>query len=166
MNPEVLAHVGLGGNLGEVADTFARAAGALGALPDTRWLGMSRLYRTPAWGVRDQPDFLNAVCALRTRLDAGALMAALLEIEICCGRTRAVDGSDRWGPRTLDLDLLLFGDARIAQPGLQVPHPRLHTRAFALVPLLDIAPDAVIPGIGRADAALAALDADGIEALT
>ena len=164
MNP-VVACVGLGGNVGEVARTLSDAVLALAALPGSRLLRASRVYRTPAWGQRNQPDFLNAAATLETTLRPRQLLDALLGIEQRFGRERAADGSDRWGPRTLDLDLLLYGDAIVDEPGLQVPHPHLHERAFALVPLAEIAPDAVIPGHGSVRAALAALDADGIEAI-
>ena len=160
----VRACVGLGGNVGEVAQTLAAAIAALDALPDTRLLQASRLYRTPAWGRRDQPDFLNAAAVLDTVLDAQALLAELLALEQRFGRERDA-GDERWGPRRLDLDLLLYGEAVIDEAGLQVPHPHLHERAFALVPLAEVAPAAVIPGRGTVAAALAALDAAGIEAI-
>lgn len=161
----VVAHVGLGGNVGDAAAAVRNAAASLGDLPETRLLAVSRLYRTPAWGLRDQPDFVNAVAAIETRLDPEALLQALLALERAHGRTRADDGSDRWGPRTLDLDILLYGDAVVDAPGLRIPHPRLHQRAFALLPLVEIAPDAVIPGTGAARSVLASLETDGIEAL-
>jgi len=160
----VRACVGLGGNVGEVARTLADAIAALDRLPGTRLLQASRLYRTPAWGRCDQPDFLNAAAVLDTGLSARDLLAALLALEQRFGRERGA-GEVRWGPRRLDLDLLLYGDAAIDEPGLQVPHPRLHERAFALVPLAEIAPAAVIPGRGSVAAALAGLDAAGIEAI-
>lgn len=159
MNRSV-AFVGLGGNVGDAAATLRAAFAELDALPDTRLLRVSRLYRTPAWGVEDQPDFANAAAMLETGLSAQNLLAGLLEIERAHGRERADDL--RWGPRTLDLDLLLYADATIDEPGLHVPHPRLHLRAFALRPLVEIAPDAAIPGIGRAADALAQLPDDGI----
>lgn len=165
MTGSVLAYVGLGGNVGEAAAILRQALAALDGLPRTRLLRASRLYRTPPWGQRDQADFVNAVAALDTQLEARMLLDALLGIERDFGRERAIDGSDRWGPRTLDLDLLLHGTAEIDEPGLHVPHPHLHERAFALVPLLEIAPGIVIPGRGAASAALAAIAADGIEAL-
>ena len=159
------ACVGLGGNVGEVARTLAGALDALGRLPRTRLLRASGLYRTPAWGRRDQPDFINAAAVLETALPARELLDALLAIEQRFGRDRdAADGA-RWGPRTLDLDLLLYGEREIDEPGLQVPHPHLHQRAFALVPLAAIAPDALIPGRASVAAALAMLDASGIEAI-
>ena len=152
---ESQAFVGLGGNLGDSVAMLTAALRALDALPQTRVMRASKLYRTAAWGVTDQPDFINAVALLHTRRTPRQLLEDLLEIERHAGRHRLEDGSDRWGPRTLDLDLLLYGDARIDEPGLHVPHPRLHERAFVLVPLAEIAPDASIPGVGTAPRALA-----------
>lgn len=166
MSSPVTAFVGLGANLGDAAATVRAALSALGGLEDTRLERASRLYRTPAWGRRDQPDFINAVACLRTGVSARALLDGLLSIERAAGRAR-IDG-ERWGPRILDLDLLLYGDARIDQPGLQVPHPHLHERAFVLVPLLEIAPDVAVPGLGPARRALQGLQGlqiSGIEAL-
>ena len=157
------AAIGLGGNLGDAATTLRQAIEALGALPGTRLLRASRLYRTPAWGLTAQPDFINAVALVETTLAPMALLDHLLAIERCFGRVR-VDG-ERWGPRTLDLDLLLHGEAQLDVPGLQLPHPRLHERAFALVPLVEGWPDAVIPGIGGAQACLDAMAGEGIKAL-
>jgi 2-amino-4-hydroxy-6-hydroxymethyldihydropteridine diphosphokinase len=153
----------LGGNLGDAAATLRQAFQELDALPHTRLLRASRLYRSRAWGRTDQPDFINAVAMLETTLGARELLDAMLGIEHGAGRERHAD--ERWGPRTLDLDLLLYGDAVIDEPGLHVPHPHLHERAFALLPLVEIAPDAMIPGIGAARAALAAMAPSGIEAL-
>lgn len=155
----VRACIGLGSNLGDSVATLDAAVQAIAALHGTRLIATSRVYRTPAWGVTSQPDFLNAAVAVDTSLDAFVLLDALLAIERTFGRDRSAD-AQRWGPRTLDLDLLLFGDAVIDAPGLRVPHPHLHERAFALQPLLDVMPDAVIPGIGRADVALDALTQD------
>ena len=163
MNATTVALVGLGGNLGDAAATLRRAFKDLDALPDTRLLRASKLYRSRAWGRTDQPDFINAVAMLQTGLGARELLDAMLGIEHDAGRER--HEHERWGPRTLDLDLLLYGDAVIDEPGLHVPHPRLHERSFALVPLVDIAPDAMIPGIGSARAALAAMTTTDIEAL-
>ena len=165
MNLPVVACIGLGGNLGEAADTLRAAQDALGGLPLTRLLRASRLYRTPAWGKTDQPDFINAAALLETRLPARELLDGLLAIERDFGRTRAVDGSDRWGARTLDLDLLLYGDTAVDEPGLHVPHPHLHERAFALLPLVEIAPEAMIPGRGLARDALARMATGDIQAL-
>jgi 2-amino-4-hydroxy-6-hydroxymethyldihydropteridine diphosphokinase len=121
----------------------------------------SKLYRTPAWGVAEQPDFINAAALLETRLPPRDLLDALLDIERSFGRER--HGSERWGPRVLDLDLLLYDSAVIDEPGLRVPHPHLHERAFALLPLVQITPDVFIPGIGPAAEALRALDSSAIE---
>lgn len=157
MSGVVVCHVGLGGNVGDAAAILRRALVDLDGLPQSRLLRASRLYATPAWGVRDQPDFVNAVAEIETALAPHMLLRELLALERQSGRQRADDGSDRWGPRTLDLDILLYGEARIDTADLRVPHPHLHERAFALVPLTELAPDIVIPGAGPASAALAAL---------
>lgn len=163
MTGPVIAFVGLGGNLGDAVATLRSAVQALAGLPETRLLKASSLYRTPAWGLEQQADFINGVALLETRLQARRLLEALLSVERDFGRERG--GELRWGPRTLDLDLLLYGDAVIGEPGLQVPHPHLHERAFALVPLLEIAPDILIPGQGPARDALSSLDTSAIESL-
>ena len=155
------AWVGLGGNVGDAVATIRAALDALDQLPDTRLLARSRLYRTPAWGFEAQADFVNAVALLETSLDPRALLERMLDVERSFGRERR----ERWGPRILDLDLLLYGEAVIAEPGLHVPHPHLHQRAFALLPLLDVTPEAVIPGQGRARDALSALACEGIQAV-
>ena len=155
MNAKSVALVGLGANLGDAVATLRHAFQHLDAMPRTRLLRASRLYRTPAWGRTEQPDFINAVAMLETQLTARELLDAMLDIEHAAGRDR--DQGERWGPRTLDLDLLLFADEVIDEPGLRVPHPHLHERSFALVPLVEIAPDAMIPGIGPARAALASI---------
>ncbi len=157
-----LAAVGLGANLGDAAATVHRAIDALASLSSTP-VRASRLYRSRAWGRTDQPDFINAVALIETPMSAPTLLDHLLAIEREFGRTRIV--GERWGPRTLDLDLLLHGDAIIDEPGLRVPHPHLHERAFVLLPLAEIAPDARIPGIGVARDLAASMAADGIEAL-
>lgn len=163
MNADTIALVGLGGNLGDAVATLRHALRELDGLPQTRLLRASKLYRSPAWGRTDQPDFVNAVAMLGTRLGARELLDALLGIEQDAGRERAAE--ERWGPRTLDLDLLLYGSEVIGEPGLSVPHPHLHERSFALVPLVEIAPDAMIPGIGAAREALAAMQSHDIEAI-
>lgn len=160
--PEV-AFVGLGANLGEAAQTLREALQELEALPATHLLRASQLYRTPAWGVQAQPDFINAVAMLETSLSPRDLLDALLALERAHGRDRARE--TRWGPRTLDLDLLVHGNAQIDEPGLRVPHPHLHERAFVLLPLAEIAPDAVVPAAGRVRELAAAMAADGIEAI-
>ena len=164
MTAAARAYVGLGGNLGDAGATLRAALDALAALPGTTLVAASRLYRTPAWGVAGQPDFTNAVAALETTLAPRALLDALFAIERRHGRDRARE-QGRWGPRTLDLDLLLHGDAVVDAPGLQLPHPRLHERGFVLLPLAEIAPAAIVPGRGRVDALLRAVAVDGIQAL-
>lgn len=155
--------VGLGGNIGDAATTLREALVELDGLPGTRLRRASRLYRTRAWGLEDQPDFINAVAMLETSFDARALLDELLAIERAHGRDRELE--TRWGPRTLDLDLLLFGQSEVDEPGLRVPHPHLHQRAFVLLPLLEIAPDAVIPGIGAVREAARGLATDAVEAI-
>ncbi|KAB7770661.1 2-amino-4-hydroxy-6-hydroxymethyldihydropteridine diphosphokinase [Xanthomonas sp. LMG 12462] len=142
----VQACIGLGGNLGDAAATLRAALAALDTLPQTRLLRASQLYRSPAWGREDQPDFINAAALVSTTLPALDLLQALLDLEHRHGRQRLP--GERWGPRTLDLDLLLYAEAVSDLPGLQVPHPFLHQRAFVLLPLAEIAADAVIPGHG------------------
>jgi 2-amino-4-hydroxy-6-hydroxymethyldihydropteridine diphosphokinase len=164
----VRAFVALGGNLGDVAATFAGALSALDGLPGTTVRARSALYRNPplvdaAHDAAAQPEFLNAVAELATTLAAPALLEALLAIERDFGRERAP--GQRWAPRTLDLDLLLYGDARIDAPGLCVPHPALHERAFVLVPLAELDPQLRIPGHGPVRALLEAVDSSALEAL-
>jgi 2-amino-4-hydroxy-6-hydroxymethyldihydropteridine diphosphokinase len=163
MSAPVQACVGLGANLGRPEAALRAAIAALGTLPDSRLLAVSRFYCTPAWGRLDQPDFVNAAALLQTRLSPQALLQALLRIEHEAGRQRVP--AERWGPRVLDLDLLLYGGQAIDQPGLRVPHPHLHERAFALVPLAEIAPAEPFPGHGTVADALRAIDAEGVEAL-
>ncbi|HOC10987.1 2-amino-4-hydroxy-6-hydroxymethyldihydropteridine diphosphokinase [Thermomonas sp.] len=166
MRAPVHAAVGLGANLGDSTHAVTSAIHALAQLPGTKLLSASRLYRTPAWGRVDQPDFINAAVLLNTTLTAPALLAQLLEIERNAGRQRGGDTAAlRWGPRVLDLDLLLYGDAVINVPGLRVPHPYLHERAFALVPLAEIAAEMVFPGYGSVGEALRQVDAQGVEAI-
>ena len=155
--------VGLGANLGDAKASVLAAIAMLDLLPETRLLRASKLYRTPAWGRTQQPDFINAVALLETGLGARDLLDRLLMIELDFGRVRA--SGERWGPRTLDLDLLLFGIDVIDEPGLQVPHPHLHERAFALLPLAEIAPGIPIPGAGIVGELAAAMASDGIEAI-
>jgi 2-amino-4-hydroxy-6-hydroxymethyldihydropteridine diphosphokinase len=155
-----LACIGLGANLGDAAQTLRGAFEAMAALPLTTLRARSQLYSTPAWGNEDQPAFVNAAAVLETGLEATALLDALLVIEREFGRVR--DTAVHWGPRTLDLDLLLYGEAVIDLPQLKVPHPYLHERGFALLPLAEIAPEAVIPGHGRVRDAAMRIEACGI----
>lgn len=166
MSTPVHAAVGLGANLGDSIYAVTSAIQALGQLPETELLSASRLYRTPAWGRVDQPDFINAAVLLNTTLSAPALLAQLLDIERNAGRQRGGDTAElRWGPRVLDLDLLLYGDAVINAPGLRVPHPHLHERAFALVPLAEVAAAMAFPGHGSVGQALQQVDVQGVEAI-
>lgn len=158
-----LACIGLGANLGDAAQTLREAFQGLAALPQTTLQARSQLYSTPAWGNEDQPAFVNAAAVLDTTLPAPALLEALLEIERRFGRVR--DPAVHWGPRALDLDVLLYGEDVIDLPQLQVPHPYLHARAFALLPLAEIAPEAVIPGHGRVRDAVVRVEACGIASI-
>ena len=157
-----LAYVALGSNLGDPRQQLLDAMAALANLPDTRLLQRSRLYRTPPWGMLEQPPFLNAAVRLDTGLAAGELLDALLAIERAAGRTRE---GERWGPRTLDLDLLHMEGVRMADARLTLPHPRIGERAFVLLPLADLAPELELPGQGKVAELLAALDHSGCEAL-
>jgi 2-amino-4-hydroxy-6-hydroxymethyldihydropteridine diphosphokinase len=139
-----LSYVALGANLGDPVATVRAAIDALASLPDVQLVGASSLYRTAPVGLKNQPDFINAVVALDTALPPPALLAALFAIEARFGRQRSVKNA----PRTLDLDLLLCADAVLVTPQLTLPHPRLHQRAFVLAPLLEIAADIEIPGHG------------------
>jgi 2-amino-4-hydroxy-6-hydroxymethyldihydropteridine diphosphokinase len=156
------AFVGLGSNLDDPRAQLESALRALAHLPRTQAIARSRLYRTAPWGGVDQPDFVNAVAHLDTALGARELMRALLGIERDAGRVR---GTQRYGPRVLDLDLLVYGSDRIDEAGLVVPHPRLAERAFVLAPLHEIAPDLEIPGQGRVADLLAGVDATDIAPL-
>jgi 2-amino-4-hydroxy-6-hydroxymethyldihydropteridine diphosphokinase len=139
-------YIGLGSNLADPRVQVEHALGALGNLPHTSLLRRSRLYRSAPWGRADQPEFINAVAQVQTELGARALLDALLALERHAGRER---NATRWGPRVLDLDILVYGEQLIDEPGLHVPHPHLHERAFVLLPLAEIAPDLSIPGRGR-----------------
>ena len=143
------AYVGVGANVGDRAATIDAAVSALPAV-----VAVSKLRETDPVGVVDQPRFLNGAAALDTNLSARELLDVLLTIERDLGRERR----ERWGPRTIDLDLLLYGGETIEEPGLTVPHPRLHERRFALEPLLDLDPELAIPGRGRVADVLAELD--------
>jgi 2-amino-4-hydroxy-6-hydroxymethyldihydropteridine diphosphokinase len=149
----VRAVIGLGANLGDPAAQLRAATAAIARLPGTRIAKVSSLYRTAPVGYAAQPDFVNAAVAVETALEPRALLDALLAIERAAGRERTFKDA----PRTLDLDILLYGDRVIDEPGLRVPHPRLHERAFALAPLVEVEPDAAVPGHGPAAALLAAL---------
>lgn len=151
------AYVGLGANLGPKEVTILRAVDLLAAEEGVEVLGLSRLRETEPVGVVDQPTFLNGAVALETSLSAGELLDVMLRIEQELGRVR---DDERWGPRTIDLDLLVYGDEIVDQPGLRVPHPRLQERRFALEPLADLDPELDIPGLGKVSDLLSNLDAD------
>jgi 2-amino-4-hydroxy-6-hydroxymethyldihydropteridine diphosphokinase len=145
------AYVGLGANLGDRERTLRGALAALGDENGIDVVAVSTLRETEPVGVGEQPLFLNGVAALETTLGAGELLDRLLAVEHRFGRVR-VPGEH--GPRTLDLDLLLYGDEQIEQPGLTVPHPRLHERRFVLEPLAELDPELVVPGRGPVEALL------------
>ena len=145
-----IAFVGLGSNLDDPRAQVLRAIHALGNLPHTRVLARSSLYRSAPVGYLEQPDFINAVAQLETGLSPRALLDTLLALEQESGRTREFLNA----PRTLDLDVLLYDELCHHEHGLTIPHPQMHLRAFVLCPLLEIAPDCAIPGIGSAAAAL------------
>lgn len=156
-----LAYVALGANLADPVVQIRAALVALTGLPESRLLRASSLYRTTPVGVHGQPDFINAVAALETRLAPPALLSALFAIEAQFGRRRDYFRA----PRTLDLDLLLFDDLILDTPHLQLPHPRMHLRAFVIAPLVEIAPDCRIPGRGSAAAWLPAVSMQSIDRL-
>lgn len=156
------ALLALGGNVGDVRNTFDRAIAALCADGTVRLLLRSSDYSTPPWGVADQPPFINCAIAVTTDLTPPALLAQAQQVERAFGRDRAKE--QRWGPRTLDIDLIAYDDVVLGTPALTLPHPRVFERAFVLVPLAEIAPDRRIAGIRIADA-LARVDRAKIEKL-
>ena len=137
----------LGGNIGDPARAMADALGMIDAEPSTNVVAVSALYRTPPWGKLDQPDFLNAAAELSTRLEPRAILDLCLEAERRLKRVR----NERWGPRLIDIDVLTYGEQTIREAGLDIPHPRMLERSFVLVPLAEIAPDAVIGGTTLAE---------------
>jgi len=145
------AVIGLGANLGDPVAQLRAAIDAIGRLPHTRIVTASSFYRTAPVGFAAQPDFVNAAVSIDTGVEPRALLDALKTIEIAAGRARSFKDA----PRTLDLDLLLYAEQLIDEPELVVPHPRMHERAFVLAPLVEIEPDAVVPGRGRAAELLA-----------
>jgi 2-amino-4-hydroxy-6-hydroxymethyldihydropteridine diphosphokinase len=161
--PLAAAFLALGGNVGDVRATFDRAIALLCESGETRVTARSSDYRTPPWGVTDQPPFVNMVIAVATSLSPQALLARALDVERRLGRDRSRER--RWGPRTVDIDLLAYDDRAADEPDLVLPHPRLFERAFVLVPLAEIAADRVIGGVRIADA-LARVDAGDIEKLS
>lgn len=154
-------YIGLGGNLGDPARTLTEAIAAMDAIAGTRLLRASSLWRTAPLGHMQQPDFINAVAEVESTLAPRALLTALLALEQRFGRERSFANA----PRTLDLDLLLHDETVVNEPGLTLPHPRMHERAFVLAPLLELAPDCMIPGRGRAADCLARISGQSIENL-
>jgi 2-amino-4-hydroxy-6-hydroxymethyldihydropteridine diphosphokinase len=148
------AYVGLGANLGDRRATIERAVKLVAAVPEVEVLATSSLRETDPVGFEDQPRFLNGAVAVETALGARELLDVLLDVERRLGRTRH---GPRFGPRTIDLDLLVYGDAELDEPGLTVPHPRLHERRFALEPLAELAPGLVVPGRGPVEELLRGL---------
>ena len=156
------AFIALGGNVGDVRGMFDRALAMLCDDGDVQLVSRSSDYRTPPWGVTDQPSFINAAVAVTTTLPPHDLLARTEDCERALGRNRARER--RWGPRAIDLDLLAYDDLVVIDRDLILPHPHLFERAFALVPLAEIAPEQVIAGV-RVREALARVDTSGIEKL-
>lgn len=157
----VRAFIGLGSNLADPVAQLQRAVTGLANTARVTVCRVSSLYRTAPWGETGQPDFINAVVEIETDLEAEALLAELIRLERQAGRTR----ERRWGPRTLDLDLLLHGETQNTQAHLQLPHPRMHERAFVLAPLAELAPDLVLGDHGPISDLLAHLGLDGVQRL-
>lgn len=159
----VIAYIGLGSNLDDPVGQLRAARRAVGAIPGVRETACSGLYRSAPMGPADQPDYCNAALAVETTLTPHALLAALQAIESAHGRVRT---GTRWGPRTLDLDILLYGQERVATPELTIPHPGIPQREFVLLPLAEIAPpDLAIPGMGPLSRLVQACPLRGIEAI-
>jgi 2-amino-4-hydroxy-6-hydroxymethyldihydropteridine diphosphokinase len=156
------AFIALGSNLGDARAQVQHAFDALARLPGTRLLAHSPLYLTPPWGVLEQPPFVNAAAHIDTTLSPHELLDALLAIERAAGRVR--DG-ERWGPRTLDLDVLHINGVTLSDERLTLPHPRIRERAFVLLPLHDLAPRLQLPNQGRVEDLLSAIDTAGCERL-
>ena len=155
------AFIGLGSNLEDPRSQLQRAFAELDGLPGTRLVARSSLYRSAPLGYQDQPEFVNAVAKIATKLAPQALLQALLQIEREHGRERTF----RNAPRTLDMDVLLYDDMQLHEHGLTIPHPQMHLRAFVLQPLLEIAPDCLIPGGGSAEGALRGCHGQTLERL-
>jgi 2-amino-4-hydroxy-6-hydroxymethyldihydropteridine diphosphokinase len=160
MQAMTVAYIGLGSNLCDPVHQITTARAAIDQLPAVEEIAFSSLYRSPPMGPADQPSYVNAVMGVRTGLSAGALLAKLQQIEAVQGRVRT---GDRWGPRILDLDLLLFDEEQIATPDLTVPHVGIAERAFVLYPLAEIAPKLVIPGKGRLSELLEQCPLNGLQ---
>ena len=155
--PTASVFLGLGGNIGDPKGAMAAALRILDKDSRTQVVAVSSLYRTPPWGKTDQPDFLNAVAEVRTGHSPGALLALCLDAELVLKRERR----ERWGPRVIDIDILLFGERSVHEAGLEIPHPRMLERAFVLAPLAEIAPDLKVLGKSVQER-LASVDSSGI----
>ncbi|MDE2263764.1 MAG: 2-amino-4-hydroxy-6-hydroxymethyldihydropteridine diphosphokinase [Gammaproteobacteria bacterium] len=156
------AYIGLGSNLHDPKAQVLRAAAALETLASTRGVGLSPLYRSRPFGPVAQPDFINAVAGLLTQLDSRTLLGELLALERTLGRPAE---HERWGPRVIDLDLLVYGRERRDEPGLTLPHHGIVERNFVLYPLCDLAPDLEVPGLGRVAELKGRLASEGLERL-
>jgi len=152
-----VAILGLGGNIGDPEKAMTAALDRLAADPAIRIEAVSALYETPPWGKTDQPRFLNAAARVDTTLSPRRLLETILRVERDLGRDR----TERWGPRTIDIDILLYGEIAVEEYGLTIPHPRLAERIFALAPLVDVAPQAAIDGTPAASI-LRTLDKTGL----
>ena len=161
-NAAVDAYIGIGSNLNQPVDQVTRAIAEIGKIPVSRCIAYSSLYCSPPWGPQNQPDYVNAVARLQTRLEPLALLDALFAIERAHLRIRT---GQRWGPRTLDLDLIIYGDMQISESRLTVPHPRLHERAFVLYPLAELTPQIRVPGHGSVDDLIAKCPQGGLRRL-
>ncbi|MFA5984216.1 MAG: 2-amino-4-hydroxy-6-hydroxymethyldihydropteridine diphosphokinase [Methylococcaceae bacterium] len=155
---KIVAYIGLGSNLDQPAEQIKSASLAVAVLPDVEVIALSSLYHSPPMGPQDQPDYVNAVMAIATAMEPVVLLHELQTIESEHGRIRVC----RWGARTLDLDLLLYGDRQLETPDLIVPHPGLAERAFVLYPLYEIAPNLMVPGKGKLEKLLANCSNDGL----
>lgn len=158
MAKSVTAYIGIGGNVGDVFENMKSALNLLNDHSSISVSRISRVYKTPPWGIEDQDWFLNACVSVETNLTAQELLQSCLEVEVALKRIREI----RWGPRTIDLDILVFGEENIAHDNLQVPHPRMHERAFVLMPMADIAPDLFLNG-KTISQWLEAIDTTGIQ---
>jgi 2-amino-4-hydroxy-6-hydroxymethyldihydropteridine diphosphokinase len=163
MNEPITAYVALGSNVEHPPEQVRRALAELNHIGGSRVMRHSALYRSAPVGPADQPDYVNAVACLLTTLGPLALLRELQAIERSHGRVR---GAERWGPRTLDLDLLLYDEISLNTPQLTVPHPRMHERGFVLVPLHEIAPELHVPGHGTVSELLARVPSDDVQRLT
>lgn len=161
MTAWVPAYIGIGSNMDDPQWQVRSAFQALATMPDSLLIARSRLYRTRPFGPVAQDDFINAVAGMLTRLQPERLLTEMRAVETAQGRRRA----ERWGPRILDLDLLVFGDVKIKSETLELPHPGIAERGFVLAPLADVAPTLVVPGVGRVSDLLQALPETGIAAV-